>query len=328
MPCAGTLRRVNRPSVDVIVPFRGTPAQLHPLRASLARLDTRTGDSVVVVDNTPGAGPAADGAVGVVPFAEVPAPAYARNRGAGRGAAEWLVFLDADVLPSEDLLGRYFDPPPAERTALLAGGVTDEAVEPAGAAVARYLYLRRFMSQDDTLRFGDWGYPKTANVAVRREAFEAVGGFREGIRAAEDADLTFRLRAAGWEVERREEAGAVHRNRQTARGFVSQKLCHGAGAAWLDREYPGAFPARGRSGLVWWGVRHAVSGLVQAARHRERDRALWAVFEPVEMIAHEFGRSLPNERPLTLRAFRRQLAGGPPRSERMRDAGPPRAGEE
>ena len=153
------------------------------------------------------------------------------------------------------------------------------------------------MSQDDTLRFGSWGFPKTANAAFRRTAFEEVGGFRDNIRAAEDADLTYRLKAAGWELERREGARVVHRSRATVRAFVRQKLVHGAGGAWLNREYPEAFPARRRPGLIWWGVRFAVKGLASAARTRDRDRAIWAVFEPLDLITWEFGRSLSNERP-------------------------------
>ena len=153
------------------------------------------------------------------------------------------------------------------------------------------------MSQNETHRFGTWSFPQTANAACRRAAFEEVGGFREEIRAGEDADLSFRLRAAGWEVERREAARVTHRSRQTVRGFIAQKLLHGAGGAWLDREYPGSFPARRRPGLVWWGVRTAAKGLTAAARSRNRDEALYAVLHPVELIAYEFGRSLRNERP-------------------------------
>ncbi len=153
-----------------------------------------------------------------------------------------------------------------------------------------------------------------------------MGGFRDEIRAGEDADLTFRLRAAGWEVEQREGASVVHRNRQTVAAFVSQKLCHGSGAAWLNREYPGAFPARRLPGLVWWGVRHAARGLRSAARSRSRDDALWAVLDPVELIAHEVGRSLPNERPLSVRRVLAQVSPlrGEPEPERMRDSGPDR----
>jgi mycofactocin glycosyltransferase len=286
--------------VDVVVPFRGPAADLEELRARLRRLRLGPGDSILVVDNTPRPQPEGDpgGEAPVLHAPERATPAFARNRGAERGTADWLVFFDADVEPSEDLLDRYFDPPPGERTALLAGGVVDEPVPPTGSPIARYLHIRGSMSQDDTFRFGEWSFPKTANAAFRRAAFEELGGFRDEIRAGEDADLTYRLKAAGWELERRDDARAVHLSRQTVRGFVRQKLVHGAGAAWLDRRYPGAWPARRRPGLIWWGVRTAAKGLFSAALARDRDVALWGVFEPVELIAYEFGRSLSNERPL------------------------------
>ena len=137
-------------------------------------------------------------------------------------------------------------------------------------------------------------FPQTANTACRRDAFEEVGGFREDIRAGEDADLTFRLKASGWGIERREAASVVHLSRQTVRGLVTQKLRHGAGGAWLAERYPGAFPARRRPGLVWWGLRTAAKGAVTAARSRDRDIVLFAVLHPLELIAYEFGRSLSN----------------------------------
>lgn len=288
-----------RPSVDVVVPFRGAPAELAQLRASLRRLRLKAGDSVVVVDNTPGRRPGLvdDPSVPVVRAADVGTPGYARNRGAARGQADWLVFLDADTVPAPDILDRYFDPPPGPRTALLAGGVVDEEVPARARAVPRYAHIRGLMGQENTFRFGQWSFPQTANAACRREAFDAAGGFREDVRAAEDADLTYRLRAAGWEVERREAAAVVHCSRQTVRSLVAQKLGHGAGGAWLHREHPGSIPPRRRPGLIWWGVRTAATGLVTAARTRDRDCALWAVFEPLEHISYELGRSLSNAPP-------------------------------
>jgi hypothetical protein len=44
--------------------------------------------------------------------------------------------------------------------------------------------------------------------------------------------------------------------------------------------------------------------VVVAVRGRDRDRALWAVLEPLEHVSFEFGRSLPNTRPA--RALRRR----------------------
>ena len=289
----------------MVIPFAGTGEALADLVDHLRPLRLGTDDALVIVDNNPRPAPAPSGTPTIVHAPGPRTPGYARNRGVERGSAPWLLFLDADVLPPPELLDRYFQRPPGERTALLAGGMVDEPIPDDGPAAARYAYIRSLMSQEDTFRFGSWGYPKSANLLCRREAFEAVGGFREDIRAAEDADLTYRLKAAGWGVERREDAAVVHRSRQTLRAFVSQKAMHGAGAAWLCENYPGVFPARRRPGLVWWGVRTAAKRLVGAARSRDRDEALWGLFEPLEQLTFEFGRSLPNERPL--RGRRRPL---------------------
>ncbi len=281
-----------RPNVDVVVPFRGDEAGLRELTARLQVLELGERDSLVVVDNTPGVQRA-----GTLHAPEVQTPAYARNRGAAVGRAEWLVFIDADTAPQADLLDRYFDTPPQERTALLAGGVIDEPVPRGAPAVARYAHLRGFMHQDKTLVWGEWAFPQTANAACRREAFEAVGGFTEDIRAAEDADLTYRLRAAGWEVERREPAAVVHLSRTSARGFVRQRMLHGAGGAWLNRRYPGSVPAKRWPGLLWWSARTTAKGLVQAAIARDRDRAVMALFEPLDNVVYELGRRRGNEPP-------------------------------
>lgn len=278
---------MERPAVDVIVPFKGSAKERRRVEERLAELSLRDGDSVSVVDNTPGS---RDG--------RIPTPAFARNRGAARGSGDWLVFLDADTRPQPDLLDRYFDPPPEERTALIGGGVIDEPA-PAGApAIERYAHLRGQMSQEDTFDFGDWGYPKTANVACRRAAFEEVGGFREQIRAAEDADLTYRLKEAGWEVERREAAAVTHASRKTVRSFLAQQALWGAGGAWIDRAYPGSVRLVSSPGLIRWAIRETLGGLVAAFRRRDRDAAIFAVLRPLEALAWQFGRLLPNERPL------------------------------
>lgn len=292
--------------MDVIVPFKGSAESLERVRERLSALSLEDGDSVLVVDNTPG-GEAAGGGVPVLHAAERATPAFARNRGAARGNAEWLVFCDADTRPRPDLLDRYFDPPPQERTGLIAGGVIDEEVPPDAPAVARYAYLRGAMSQEDTFDFGEWGYPKTANVACRRAAFEAVGGFREEIRAAEDADLTYRLKAAGWQVERREDAAVVHASRTTLRGFIVQKAVWGAGGAWVHSVYPGSVPLIGRAGVLRWAIRSCAEGLLSAARRRDRDAAIFAVFRPLEALAWELGRLLPNERPVPESSLWRRL---------------------
>jgi GT2 family glycosyltransferase len=304
------MRAVSRPAVDVVVPFAGSRAELEELGARLTRLKLLPGDSVLIVDNTSEDERTQGRDVHGIPVlraAERSTPGFARNRGAATGSAPWIVFLDADTEPPEDLLDRYFDPPPAPRTALLGGGVRDQPIPKDGSAALRYAYIRASMSQENTFKLGSWSYPTTSNVAILRPAFEAAGGFRENIRAGEDADLTYRLRASGWTIERRESASVMHLSRPTLASFLAQKVVHGAGGGWLNREYPRCLPPRRRPGLVLWAVRTAARGLTSAIRSRDRDRALWALFEPVEVLAWEFGRSLPNARPLSPGVWRQSL---------------------
>jgi len=231
--------RAVRPAVSVIVPFAGSAAELDACLAALAALRTREGDEVLVADNRRDSAPRS-GPVEVVP-APGPASSYfARAHAAARARADWLVFLDADTLPEPDLLDALFDPPPGERTAVLAGAIEDWAARP--TVVARYVTARRKLHHATTLEHPWAPYAQTACCAVRRSAFEAVGGFPDPVHSGGDADLCWRLAAADWRLEPRPAARVRHRNRERARDLLAQLHRHGAGMEWLERRWPGSFP--------------------------------------------------------------------------------------
>lgn len=282
----------QRPGVDVVVPFAGSAAALGELVARLEALALSPGDTLTIVDNRPAGAEPVDG---VLRAPERQSSYFARNAGARNGSNPWLLFLDADVHPPNDLVDRYFDRLPDERAGVLAGTVVDEPLaEGDRSAVARYQMLRASMSQAHTLRPGKWSYAQTANCAVRRRAFEQVGGFRDRVRSGGDADLCFRLRAAGWTISAREEAGAMHGSRRSLRALLRQRARHGSGAAWLSREHPGAFPRARWLGLAKWTVTSIVAAAAARARGRPDD-ALVAVMEPLLKWAFELGRLFPNE---------------------------------
>jgi GT2 family glycosyltransferase len=294
--------RAGRPSVDVVVPFAGSTRDLRALVERLDGLEVAPGDSVVVVDNRPGApDEVSHPRVGVVAARERRSSYYARNCGAARGRAEWLLFIDADVEPPRDLAARYFARPANDRTAVLAGAVADEPPDDREALppAARWAYLRASLSQENTLLEGT-PYAKTANCAVRRDAFERVGGFRDHIRSGGDADLCFRLAAVGWELERRDDAAVLHRSRRRLRKLLRQQARHGSGSAWLDRSYPGFSPRKRWPGLAVWAVREWAAAAV-AVVARERDAALLHALDPLVVWAFEVGRLAPNSvhRPAT-----------------------------
>jgi GT2 family glycosyltransferase len=129
---------------------------------------------------------------------------------------------------------------------------------------------------------------------VRRAAFDAVGGFREDVRSGGDADLCWRIADAGWEIAARDRAAAIHRSRQTVRALLRQRARHGAGAAWLTREHPGAMPPTRWLGLVKWSITSFVSATIALVRGK-RDDALVRAIDPLCGWAFELGRLFPND---------------------------------
>ena len=129
---------------------------------------------------------------------------------------------------------------------------------------------------------------------MRRSAFEQVGGFAEAARAAEDADLCWRLQDAGWRLEARPEAAVEHRARETLGALLRQLAVHGAGVAWLDRRYPGSDPApslRQLAGRLSWYPRTAWS----RARRGEREEALFVLIDLLALSAYDAGRLRSND---------------------------------
>lgn len=282
----------GRPAADLVVPVAAAPDELRAVLARMRGIRLRDGDTLTVVDNR-GVG-VADEAVLVA--AATPTSYSARNAGAARGRAPWIVFLDADVHPPADLLDRLLGDPPEAGVGIIAGGVVDGPVGPDGPAAARFAELQAVMAQDETLSRGRWAFAKTAHAAVRREAFDAVGGFREDVRSGGDADFCWRVVAAGWTLEHRPAAAVVHASRVSLRAMLGQRFRHGSGAAWLEREHPGSLPPRRWPGLLWWGVRRAAAGLV-ALRRGDRDGAILGLLDGPATWAFELGRRVPN-RPL------------------------------
>jgi GT2 family glycosyltransferase len=149
------------------------------------------------------------------------------------------------------------------------------------------------MDQSATLENRYRPYAQTANCAVRRSAFEAVGGFAAGIgsSAAGDADLCWRLQACGWRLESRPEAAVDHENRVRFRDLMRQLARHGAGLAWLEQRYPGSAPPPGRRELV----RRIPHYVLAAARARDPEEAAFALADLCCLYALDWGRLRPRD---------------------------------
>jgi GT2 family glycosyltransferase len=132
-----------------------------------------------------------------------PGRARARNRGVAATNAELLAFTDADCRPQPEWLERLTaclkrgEP-------LVAGRVVVTTSEPPNP-IERFDALWRF--RDDPQR----GWAPTANLGMRREAFDAIGGFDADYRhIGEDVDLCLRAGDAGFALTRCPDAVVEH----------------------------------------------------------------------------------------------------------------------
>jgi GT2 family glycosyltransferase len=232
--------------VSVVVPFAGDAPAAGRLLAALAELSTVPGDEVIVADNSfqPAIAEREGGGVRVVRATGERSSYHARNVGAGAASGEWLLFTDADCRPVPDLLDRYFALAPGGRCGALAGEVVGDPTQ--DSLVARWARARGRLEQRRSLQHPFRPYGSTANLLVRRVAFDELGGFAEGIRSGGDTDLCWRLHGAGWTVEYRERAFVWHRHRETVLGVLRQAYRYGGSQAWLERRYPGCHSAGGR----------------------------------------------------------------------------------
>jgi GT2 family glycosyltransferase len=234
------------PSLVVVVPALDARHQLErSLPALLADPDLEPGRIVLVDDGSEDG--TADWARGlgvqVVRTARRRSgPAAARNLGVQRApAADWIAFVDADVVVESGALGRLVRAA-EEAQCLGAFGSYDAEPDHRGFA-SLYVNLRhhaghRVPSQDADTFWSGLG-------VVRRRAFLEAGGFdaaRFPEPSVEDVELGLRLRAAGDRIARVPGAQAKHLKRWTVLEALRVDLLRRA-LPWsrLMVEHPGAF---------------------------------------------------------------------------------------
>jgi len=108
----------------------------------------------------------------------------ARNRGAAAATGEWLLFIDADSVPSREL---FEDLRAAIAGGQLLGGGCTVAADHDALAVRAVLAFWNALSR--TLRWAAGAF-----VFCRRDAFCEIGGFSEELYASEELELSGRLK--------------------------------------------------------------------------------------------------------------------------------------
>jgi colanic acid/amylovoran biosynthesis glycosyltransferase len=280
-----------RPSVSVVVPFHGPRAEAAEALAGFEQMALGDGDEILLVDNTPEGVAAGLGGnrVRVVAAPAQQSSYHARNVGARNSSGEWILFIDADCRPEPHLADAFFARP-VERG---VGAVAGEVVGAAGqeGRLARYARSRRVLDQRPHLQHDFLPFANTSCLLVRRVAWEAIGGFEEGIRSGGDADFCWRIQLAGWGLELRPEAVVEHLHREKVRGLARQMLRYGAGTSWLHRRYDRRFRRYGMS----WPVARALVGAAGLTVLGKGERAWFRLLDAVHFGALGAGWYLSND---------------------------------
>lgn len=202
--------RAGALTISVVVPARDAETTIGRTLAALRAQSTEHPYEVIVVEGGSVDATAALARAAGVQVLHNPGgePAASRNLGARRASAELLAFTDADCEPSPEWLS-------AGIAALRAADLVQGLVLPAGA-VGLY---------DRTVDVGsEYGLYETANLFVRRDWFDRVGGFvrlpglrlGDGQHFGEDAWFAWRVKRAGGRSSFT--AGAVVRHAVFMRG--------------------------------------------------------------------------------------------------------------
>ena len=173
-------------------------------------------------------------------------PAAARNHGAREARGDVLAFTDADCVPRPDWIERLvagFD------SGVVAVGGTYGIANPE-CLLAKMVHeeiATRHSRFDDEVDFVG-----SFNVAYRREAFEAVGGFDEQFpcASAEDNDLAYRLTDAGGRLRFARDAVVGHYHPVSLGPYLRTQMRHGF---WRVKLYA-KHPHRARQGDRYAGL--------------------------------------------------------------------------
>jgi GT2 family glycosyltransferase len=189
----------------------------------------------------------------------VKGPPAARNAGVRASSGNLLVFCDADDVVQAGWLNSFAK---ALEDVDVAAGVFDFwslnglSVSPHQPASVRQLgFLPAGLG---------------ANLAVRRRAFEDIGGFAEELLVGEDIDLCWRLQLAGYRFVIDFDARVAKRERPKFMQVFRQAAAYGRSGPTLYRRYRNTGARRNLRGALksWIWLVAAAPSLIHRGAHR------------------------------------------------------------
>jgi GT2 family glycosyltransferase len=244
------LRKTPWPKVSVVVASYNGAATLNECLSSLEALNYPNFEVIVIDDGS--RDETADIAARS-PFRCISIPngglSRARNLGIAEASGEIVAFLDSDAYADPDWL-YFLVTALEEQNAVAVGG--PNLSPPTDGFVAQC--VDRSPGNPTHVLVGDElaEHVPGCNMAYRKEALEAIGGFDAVHRAAgDDVDVCWKLLARGERIAFSPGGFVWHHRRASVRAFLRQQKGYGFAEGHLKRTYPGRFNVFGH--LVWPG---------------------------------------------------------------------------
>lgn len=236
---------------DVVIATRNRP---EALRRCLRGLQEQTSDGfgVIVVDDCSDepvepqvrSAAAAGLAVRTLTLDEPSGPAAARNAGVAASDAEFVIFVDDDVYASREFVAAHLATvtvPHDPSAPIVSCG---PFAQPADWTPTPWnLWEARLLKREaDALSTGAWPLTwrnfHTGNNCVPRSTFEAVGGFDEYFKRAEDDELALRLSQSGCDFRFQSSAIAWHYAHRTLDAWLAIPRAYAFYDVAIDRRHP------------------------------------------------------------------------------------------
>ncbi|MBI3550080.1 MAG: glycosyltransferase [Elusimicrobia bacterium] len=168
---------------------------------------------------------------------------HARNVGLAAATGEIVAYIDDDAYPDSHWLS-YLAASFAETPHAGIGGPN---IPPEGGGLVADCVARSPGGPTHVLLTDDVAEHITGcNMAFRKSALEAIGGFDARFRVAgDDVDVCWRLQARGWTLGFSPAAMVWHHRRGSVRAFWRQQKGYGRAEALLEAKWPEKYNAAG-----------------------------------------------------------------------------------
>ena len=229
---------MDKPLVSVVVPAYNAKRTIGLTLQALIQQTYKGPTEIFVVDD----GSRDHTAEYILEFSDViyirqsnQGPAVARNRGFRASKGEFVFFTDSDCIPELSWIEKCLAGFTSPEIGVVCGsyGIANPEHILARCIHQEILYRHQYLMPDFPKAFGSY------NFCVRRNLFEAVGGFNEGYRnpSGEDNDLSYKILRTGSKIYFSRDCYVEHFFPTRVGKYLREQFRHGFWRAPMYRDH-------------------------------------------------------------------------------------------